>query len=65
MLRSMFFSFIRGVFRDEVAEHDSEQVVLHGPGAVGFVIIFGGNLCVFLDFNAMQYIKLPSKKING
>ena len=49
----MFFSFIRGVFRDEVAEHDSEQVVLHGPGAVGFVIIFGGNLCVFLDFNAM------------
>ena len=27
-----------------------------------FVIIFGGNLCVFLDFNAMQYIKLPSKK---
>ena len=61
----MFFSFIRGVFRDEVAEHDSEQVVLHGPGAVGFVIIFGGNLCVSLDFNVMQYIKLPSKKING
>ena len=27
-----------------------------------FVIIFGGNLCDFLDFNAMQYIKLPSKK---
>ena len=65
MLRSMFFSFIRGVFRDEVVEHDSEQVVLHGPGAVGFVIIFRGNLCVFLDLNAMQYIKLPSKKING
>src|SRR5574344_675135 len=26
-----------------------------------FVIIFGGNLCVFLDFNAIQYIKLPFK----
>ena len=27
-----------------------------------FVIIFGGNLCVFLDFNAIWYIKLASKK---
>lgn len=30
------------ILRDEVAEHDSEQVVLHGPRAVGFCHHFRG-----------------------